>query len=297
MNPVLEADHLTKRFDATTALNDVTFSFPEGHIAGLLGRNGSGKTTLLHHFVGMLLPSAGECRTLGMPGRDLGDSELSRIGFVPQTPRLIEWMTVEQHLRYLGSFYHRWDRTRLGRLQSELALPSRPRIGTLSVGDRQKFAVISAVCHHPSLLLLDEPFSALDPIVRERMLTLLIELAREDESTIVVSSHILHDVEKVIDWVICLDEGRLTVNAPLDELQERYAEWTVTTRAGNLPARFDEPCVLAQESDGHAARLLVLNPGLNEAGFRAGHDVDLVARPLNLEQLFPLLIRGSHRQP
>jgi ABC-2 type transport system ATP-binding protein len=296
MNALLETRRLTKRFDQTTALADVTFALPAGHIAGLIGRNGSGKTTLLHHFVGLLLPTAGDCLTLGVPARDLGGAELAQIGFVPQTPRLIEWMTVAQHLRYLGSFYEQWDRARLERLRTELELPAEPKVGTLSVGDRQKFAVVSAVCHHPRLLLLDEPFSALDPIVRERMLTLLLELAREDGSTIVVSSHILHDVEKVIDWVICLDRGGLAANAPLDELQEQYAEWTVSVRNGGLPARFGEPYVLAQEGDDRTARLRVADAARHEVEFRAAHDVELASRPLNLEQLFPLLIQRDRRQ-
>jgi ABC-2 type transport system ATP-binding protein len=297
MNTVLESRRLTKRFDQTTALHEVTLAFPAGHIAGLVGRNGSGKTTLLHHFVGLLLPTAGDCLTLGVPARDLGSRELAQIGFVPQTPRLIEWMTVAQHLRYLGSFYENWDRARLSRLLAELELSGEPKVGALSVGDRQKFAVVSAVCHHPKLLLLDEPFSALDPIVRERMLTLLIELAREDGSPILVSSHILHDVEKVIDWVICLDEGRLTTNALLDELQERYAEWTITARNGGLPARFAEPYILGQEGDGRAARLQVVDAACHEAEFRAQHGVEVSPRPLNLEQLFPLLIQRERRQP
>jgi ABC-2 type transport system ATP-binding protein len=297
MSPLLETRHLTKRFAEVTALDDVSLALPPGHLAGLVGRNASGKTTLLHHLVGLLIPTTGECLTLGTPARDLDRTELSQIGFVPQTPRLIEWMTVGQHLRYLGSFYEHWDSARVSRLQAELELPITPKVGVLTVGDRQKFAIISAVGHHPRLLLLDEPFSALDPIVRERMLALLIELAREDESTIVVSSHILHDVEKVVDWVICLNNGRLVANAPFDELQERYAEWTVTPRNGDLPPRFVEPYVLTQEGDSRRARLQVDESARHEEEFRTCHDVELTIRPLNLEQLFPLLIQGNLRQP
>lgn len=297
MNPVLETSGLTKRFDRIAALDDLTLSLPAGHIVGLLGRNGCGKTTLLQHAVGLLLPSAGECRTLGTSTRTLGAEQLARMGYVPQAPRLIEWMRVEQHLSYLASFYVTWDLTRQERLQAELELPRDVKVGTLSGGDLQKFAVIASVCHHPKLLFLDEPFSALDPIVRERMLALLIELAREDESTIVVSSHILHDVEKVIDWVVCLDRGRLVVNSALDELQERYAEWTIRVREGSLPVRFPEPFVLTQEGDANQARLRVVDAAGRDAEFGACYHADVTARPLNLEQIFPLLVGQNSLRP
>lgn len=290
MNSILETRALTKFFRSCLALDTVTLSLPRGRIAGLLGRNGSGKTTLLHHAVGLLLPTSGECLMFGCPAAELGAEQLGRIGFVPQTPRFLEWMTGEEYLRHTGTFYSRWDEKRMRELVGALDFDSVNKIATLTPGDRQKLAFINAVCHHPELLILDEPSSALDPIVRERFLTLLVQLARDDGATIVISSHLLHDVEKVVDWVTCLDFGRLVSHGPLDELQESYAEWIVTARDGALPARFPEPYVLFQEGDSRRARLQVRGAAGHEVDFGRRYGVEIASRPLSLEQLFPLLV-------
>lgn len=257
MAPPLVTANLRKSFGAHPALRGLTLEIPCGRTAGLLGRNGAGKTTLLNLACGLLLPTSGTCTTLGRPTVDLRTEELARLGVVLQEGRFLEWMTVAQQLEFSGSFYPRWDRAREARLVGELELDRARKIGHLSPGDHQKLGLILGVCHHPELLLLDEPMSALDPIVRARLLALLVDLVREDDCTIVVSSHLLADVEKIIDWVVCLDDGQLAVSAPFDEVQEQHAEWIVTAPAGHLPEKFAEPFVLVQEGDARTARLLV----------------------------------------
>ena len=148
-----------------------------------------------------------------------------------------------------------------------------------------------AVCHHPRLLVLDEPVSDLDPIVRARLLGFLLELLREDRATILVSSHVLRDVEKIVDWVVCLDQGRIITDAGLDELKERYAEWLIGSQDGDLPESFAESFVLQQEISGREARLVVLQDEASIEAFQAAHQVDVVSRALNLEEMFPLLVR------
>ena len=154
-------------------------------------------------------------------------------------------MTVEQHLRYVSSFYENWDRDLEDRLVSELELARKTRVAVLSTGNAQKLAVVLSVCHHPQLLLLDEPVSSMDPIARETFLLFLVELLNEDRSTIIISSHILCDIEKIVDWIICLDRGRVMENQSLDDLQERFSEWKVTSPE-QLPERFEEPFVIEQ---------------------------------------------------
>jgi ABC-type multidrug transport system ATPase subunit len=156
-------------------------------------------------------------------------------------------------------------------------------------------AIILAMCHHPALLLLDEPLSDLDPIAREAMLTLLLERFRSEPVTIVISSHILRDVERIVDSVICLDRGRLVSHEPLDALQERFADWVVTSSTGGLPIRFLEPFVLAQQGDGYQARLTVRDPGEHLDAFSARHGVEVSSQPLNLERIFPLLLGGASK--
>ncbi len=281
---------LSKRFEQVTALDDVTLAIRKPSLVGLLGRNGSGKTTLLRHVVGLLLPTAGSARTLGRATDALRGKELARIGFVPQEIQLLDWMTVEQHIRYVAGFYEHWDRERESRLREELALDGNIQVGALSTGNVQKLAIVLAVCHHPELLLLDEPVSNLDPIARSAMLQFLLEVMREDDATIVVSSHVLRDVEQIVDWVVCLHQGRVTTDAALDDLKERYAEWQVTSREAGLPLTFAETFVMQQEVSGCAARLIVDQASADAEAFKSTHHAELIVRPLNLEQLFPLLL-------
>jgi ABC-2 type transport system ATP-binding protein len=286
------ADRVTKTYGKHTALAEVSLEIPAGHVVGLIGRNGAGKTTLLHLASGLVLPSSGACHTLGRRSDQLDSPELTRLGLVMQEGKFIEWMTVAQHLDFTGSFYPTWDRDLQQRLVDILEVPLKRKIAELSTGDRQKVGILLGVCHRPALLLLDEPMSSLDPIARAAMLEVLLERLRDDGCTVVISSHLLDDVEKIVDWVIALDAGRVTENAALDELQESFAEWTVTASASaTLPARFAEPFILAQQIRERTARLTVRTrePATAEK-FAAAHRVEVTARPLNLGEMFPLLV-------
>lgn len=291
MNTPLAVTNLTKTFSTHQALKALSFELPAGRVAGLLGRNGAGKTTLLNLACGLLLPTSGTCTTLGRKAGELDAPELARLGVVFQEGRFLDWMSVRQQLEFHASFYPKWDEARESRLLLELDLNPARKIGQLSTGDRQKLGIILGVCHHPELLLLDEPVSSLDPIARLQMLSFLLDLIREDGSTILISSHILSDVEKVVDWVVCLDAGQLAACSPLDELQEGYADWIVTPADRPLPARFPESWILAQEGDAQRRRLKVKPPTPDtQRQFAAQHGVTVEKHYLNLEELFPLLI-------
>ena len=204
-------------------------------------------------------------------------------------------MSVRQQLAYAASFYERWDRALEHRLLGELELDGRARIHRLSPGNQQKLAILLAVCPRPRLLLLDEPVSALDPLAREQLLGFLLELLREGEVTIAVASHVLRDVERVVDRVACLDAGRLVADADLDVLQETYAEWRVVAKNGGLPVRFDEPWILDQEVQTHQARLAVRAAEVEREAFEARWHAEVESRPLSLERIFPLLLEERPR--
>ena len=286
---VFEATSLTKKFGDTIALNSVTLSLGAHRVIGLIGRNGGGKTTLIQHMIGLYLPTEGTCQTLGRACDQLGANELSRIGVVHQENRFFEWMTVKQHLRYVSSFYEIWDRDLEAHLLRELELETSARVGNLSSGNMQKLGIILAVCHHPELLILDEPVSGLDPIARETLLKFLMTLLAEDENTIVISSHILRDIEKIVDWVVCLDEGTVKTDKSLDDLHQTYAKWTVT--GNNLPQQFSEPYILSQTVNGVQAQLIVNQTLGNADQFKRTHRANITSQSLNLDQLFPILIR------
>lgn len=293
MKSVFEARNLTKRFNGKTVLDGIDVELKGPAIIGLLGRNGCGKTTLIRHIVGLYLPGEGTATTLGTPSEKLGHAELVDIGFVPQEVQLLDWMTVEQHLEYVSSFYPEWDTGRQQQLLDSLELSIDDLVGNLSSGNLQKLAIILAVCHHPKFLLLDEPVSDLDPIVRSKLLQFLLEVLQKDKATILISSHVLRDVEKIVDHVICIDEGQVTADAVLDDLKETLMEWIVYSPDGDLPDVFSETYILEQEISGRQARLVVRGNAGELESFCAGYNVEVTTHPLNLEDMFPWLVRGG----
>ncbi len=284
----IETHALTKRFGSTLALDALDWRLPAGSVVGLLGRNGSGKSTLLQTALGLLLPTSGTVQTLGRSAAELTQHELARIGFVDQDASLLEWLTVEQHLRYVAALQPRWDTDLERRLVSEFELDRSQRIARLSKGMRQRLAILVATCHRPALLLLDEPVSALDPLARAQVLQFLLELVRDDGTTVVVSSHVLSDVEQVVDRVLCLQAGRVVEDTSLDALKEAFAEWIVTSPA-DLPPVFDENYVLERTGNGRRVRLAVRCGESELDRFRARYGVAVERRHLGLERIFPYL--------
>jgi ABC-2 type transport system ATP-binding protein len=290
MNQALEFRGVTKRFGKKIALDAVSLSVPERSIIGLVGRNGSGKTTLLRHITGLYLPTSGECVTLGCPSKDLGPKELARIGMVNQHDTFIEWMKVEQFLRYIATFYPVWDRELEAQLITSLEIDLNAKVGKLSPGNAQKVGLVAATCHHPTLLLLDEPLSDLDPIVRARAVTMLLERFSDDKLTMIISSHMLHDIERIVDRVVCLEAGRVVADASLDDLKEQYAEWIVSSTTGTLPSTFRESYVLKSEGDRFDARLEVRHSDEAMRELERNYNASVEMRRLNLEKIFPLLV-------
>jgi ABC-2 type transport system ATP-binding protein len=293
---MFEASGLTKEFGAVTALRNVSLTLTGPSIVGLIGRNASGKTTLLRHIVGLQLPTRGQARTLGVATRSLQHEQLARIGVVPHAPSFLGWMSVREQLRYLSAFYPRWDLERQSSLADLLDLGVDADISGLSTGSAQKLAIVAALCHHPDLILLDEPVSNLDPIVRDRFLTFLLDIVQEDRATIVISSHVLHDIESTVDWIVCLDAGVVAADAALDDLKDQYAEWRVLARTRDLPDRFADPFVVRQiVMQARGARLVVRTADADLQAFQRAHDADVEVAPLNLQGLFPILVgNGRH---
>lgn len=292
MRRVFELADVAKRFGERAALDGVTLAADGPGILGLVGRNGSGKSTLLRSVAGLYLPDAGTCRTFGCATRDLGPDELQRLGFVDQHARLVDWMSGVQLLRYVAQFYPRWDPALEARLVAELELDLAQRAWRMTPGNRQKLALVTAVCHRPELLLLDEPLSDLDPLARRTVLELLLERFNSDDMTIVISSHMLRDIEPVVDRLVCMDAGRITTDEDMETLRERHAEWLVTSASGSLPGAWPEDYVLDARGDAYRAVLLVRDGDV--ATFQSRYGAAVEVRPLNLERIFPLLVAGGH---
>ncbi len=284
-----ELTNVTKTFGKTVALRDVSLRLPRGEVIGLVGRNGSGKSTLLNHLTGLLLPTNGECRAFGVPTKALSAAQLSRIGAMWQHSKLVAWMNVGRLLRYVGGFYDRWDVEYVDELVARLEIDRNARVGTLSPGRLQQLSLVLALGHHPELLLLDEPLSDLDPDARREVLRILLDVFERDRPTIVISSHLLHDIEPVITRVVALNEGAVTSDAELDALKERYIAWHVASRSRPLPERWDAPFVISSRGNAFQATIVVERGATSAEQFAELYDVELVEQPLNLEGLFPVL--------
>jgi len=220
---VVELVGVTKRYRRRqVALDDVSLQVPRGRVVGLLGGNGAGKTTLLRHLMGMVLPTTGDVRVLGVPARALAPQDLARIGYVDQETEPPGWLTAGRFLRFVASHYPRWNARLVDRLAGELGVDLAARLGVMSVGKRQLVTLVAAMGHEPELLLLDEPASAMDPLARARFLELVRAVAADRRRTVIVSSHILSDVERVVDDVVLLRDGRVAAHEPLSVLRDRW---------------------------------------------------------------------------
>jgi ABC-2 type transport system ATP-binding protein len=248
---------LTKRFGSNPGIEDVDLDVRPGEVVGLIGRNGSGKTTLLRHVPGILLPTSGSCRTFGREAGLLSAADLARLGYVDQEGDLIPFLTVGDHIDYVRAYYSNWNATLQRRYLQRFDIPPDARVGGLSPGVRQQLAVLLAVCFEPELLVLDEPAAAMDPLARSEFLMLLAELIQDEHRAIVLSSHILSDVERVVDRIVILDEGQVIRDTPLDDLRDSYRRVRLTSMTGRLPTELGVPGTVETKRDVDSAVVTV----------------------------------------
>lgn len=218
MTAVLEAEGLGKRYGRNKwALRDCSINIPASHVVGLVGPNGAGKSTLLNLAVGLLSPTLGSVRVLDdIPARDT--NQLARVGFVAQDPPLFSSLTVREHLRLGAAMNPRWDQDLAVRRMSQLGIDPRQRAGNLSGGQRAQVALTLAISKRPKVLILDEPVASLDPLARREFLSVLMETVSEHDVSVVLSSHLVADIERVCDYLIVLTSSRVQVAGDIDDL-------------------------------------------------------------------------------
>jgi len=217
VSAVLETSRLGKRYRRLWALADCTLSIPGGHVVGLVGPNGAGKSTLLNLAVGLLAPTAGTIEVLGSPPA-AGPAELARVGYLAQDAPVYSGLSVADHLRLGERLNPGWDADLARGRVTRLDLDPHQKAGTLSGGQRAQLALTLAVAKRPELLILDEPVASLDPLARREFLAGLMEATTEQELSVVLSSHLVADLERVCDYLIVLVGSRVRVAGPVDEL-------------------------------------------------------------------------------
>jgi ABC-2 type transport system ATP-binding protein len=216
----IETIALTRRFRRVEAVCELNLQVAEGSVYALMGPNGAGKSTLIKLLMNLLAPTSGCARLLGVDSEQLRGAKLESIGYVSENQKLPEWMTVESFLAYWRLFYPTWDRELERRLLERFELPLKQKLRQLSRGMRMKAALASALAFHPRLLVLDEPLSGLDPLVRDDLMAGLLELA--GETTVLLSSHDLAEIDSFASHVGYIDRGRLLLSEPMGTVRERF---------------------------------------------------------------------------
>jgi ABC-2 type transport system ATP-binding protein len=231
---VIEASGLGKRYGHKWALSDCTLAIPAGKVVGLVGPNGAGKTTLLQLSVGLLRPDAGSIAVLGgQPGRSPG--QLARVGFVAQDTPTYAGLPIRDHLWLGARMNPSWDEALAEARIEQLGLDPRQKAGRLSGGQRAQLALTLAVAKRPELLVLDEPVASLDPLARREFLQSLMEVVAEHGASVILSSHLVADLERVCDYLVVLVDSRVRVSGDIDELRASHHRLTGPRRDRPLP--------------------------------------------------------------
>ena len=220
--PVIHVADLTRRFGAKTALASVSVSVSRGAVYGLVGANGAGKTTLIKHVLGLLRAESGSVRVFGLDPVADPVGVLSRIGYLSEENDLPGWMTIDELIRYSRALYPGWDEGYADELRQMFALDRAARIKTLSKGQKARAGLLIALAYRPELLVLDEPSSGLDPIVRRDILNAVIRTIAHEDRTVLFSSHLLDEVEEVADHVTMISHGKVALSASLDVIKQSH---------------------------------------------------------------------------
>lgn len=259
---VVSVEHLTRRFGRKAALHDVSLSIPKGTVFGLVGENGAGKTTLIKILLGLLTPSEGQVRVFDRDPVADPAGVLSRIGYLSEDRDMPGWMRVGEYMRYTQAFYPGWDEQYAEELRRTFNLDVRAKLRVLSRGEKAKAGLLAALSYRPDLLLLDEPSSGLDPVVRRDILSAIIRTVADEGRTVIFSSHLLEEVERVADHVAMVSGGRFVMSAPMDELKATHHRFTLRLPDSTFRAPVLEGMLAAE---GHGREWTVVCNGQREA--------------------------------
>jgi ABC-2 type transport system ATP-binding protein len=292
---MIRANNLWKKFGHHEALRGLSLSVPEGSAYSLIGANGAGKTTTIRILMNILDAERGDATVLGVDSRRISPRELARIGYVSENQDMPAGLTVAEYLDYLRPFYNTWDAALERSLLNRFRLPPARKIGHLSHGMRMKMALACALPFRPKLLILDEPFSGLDPLVRDEFMEGLLEQA--GEMTVLISSHELAEIEGVTTHVAFIEEGKLLFEESMSDLTARFREVHVTLDRAAAPLRNAPGEWLNMRTMGNV--LMFVDSGFSEERLRAGigslngsvRHID--TQPMALRSIFTALARAA----
>lgn len=296
---IIETQNLSRRFRRIKAVQDVSFAVPEGAVCALLGPNGAGKSTTLHLLMNLLRPTSGTAMILGVDSTRLGERQLAHIGYVSEGQQQPLWMTVRQLLDYCRPFYPTWDDQLAKRLLKQFDLPEDRKLKHLSRGMLMKVALLSSLAYRPKLLLLDEPFSGLDPLVRDEFVSGILEASSVGDWTVLISSHDIEEVERLADRVVVLDRGRLQLSESAEALQSRFRRVEVTFGGSSAALMNLPPNWLLAEQSGCLVRFVdkQFDADVTERACRERFpEAIVIAHPMTLREIFVALAKSGRTQ-
>jgi ABC-2 type transport system ATP-binding protein len=287
-------DHVTRRFGKATAVDDLSLRVPRGQTFGFVGLNGAGKTTTIRMLVGLLAPNAGDISVAGFSIPSERDLAKAKIGYVPDRPNVYAWMTVQQAIEFARSFYVNWNNHWCNELMKMFDLDRGKRAKHLSKGQAAKLSLLLAISHDPEVLILDEPTSGFDPLVREEFLEGVLAVTSQRQQTVLFSSHALADVQRLADSIGLLHQGKMLLHSPVDELLDRTKRIRAVLEDDSSP-RQTPPGLVFQQIHGREWTMTVENFEQEQVEFVRSHNrvSHLDVQDLSLDDVFKDFVRGQ----
>ena len=289
----IELDGLTKQYGSQVVVDRLTLSVPKGSVFGLIGANGAGKSTTLKMLIGMLSPTSGSGMILGEQVGSASPELLSRVGYVPEVHNIYSWMTVDSAIWFTRKLHPRWNDRTCDDLLKRFNLERGKKIKSLSKGMLAKLALVLAISHEPELLILDEPMSGLDPIVREEFLDGVLASACHGGVTVILSSHSIDDVQRMSDSIGLIDRGHLLIHRTVDEILQRTRKIRAVLKEGAMPEKIPESMICQKVSK---REWVVTVDDFSESMLQKlthQNPVEQVeVEGLNLEEIFKEYVRG-----
>ena len=295
MSFAIETKNLRCQLGTSFQIADLSMHVPERAVYGFLGPNGSGKTTTIRLLLGLLRPTSGNIAVLGMPMPEQSAAVLARTGYVPERLHLYPSLTVGEAVRFHSAFYPTWDQTWANEMVKQLQLDVTRPISVLSKGETGKLMMLLALAQRPDLLVLDEPTDGLDPVVRRDILAALVQYVTDHKATVLISSHLVHELERICDWVGLMDHGRLVAELPMMEFKTGLKRLRVSGAPDSMSgAPFT--LLVRERGNGVVEEWLVrgwtpsMQPYLDSVGASLREVIDL-----DLEDGFVEMLRASRR--
>ena len=286
MDNILELKQVAKTFPRSGfKLNEVSFYVPYGSIVGFVGENGAGKTTTIDCILNTVKKDSGDIRVFGRKMQDADTDMREKIGVVYDGNNFPAYLTAEQLSRIMQGLYRSWDESLFQKYLSDLGLPARQKMKSYSRGMTMRLAIAAALAHHPQLLILDEATGGLDPVMRDEVLDILLDFVQEEDHSVLISSHITSDLEKIADYIIFIHEGQIIMTASKNDLAYRYA---VMRCRENQFRKLNPADILAYRKRDFQIDVLVADGALMRHRYP-----DVVVDHVSVDEIMLLLIKGE----